>query len=161
MLLPDGRILIGGHAPITTLYLKHITLPGGFAPNERDPSFELYSPPYLFRGARPQIVSAPATLGYGRDHGRGRWTAPRREIESVVLVRNPTETHLVDDDQRNVVLRVVARSGNRLTVATPPNGNVAPPGPYMLFANRKTAKRARALGGQAAHAALDARSGGP
>jgi hypothetical protein len=30
--------------------------------------------------------------------------------------------------------------GNRLTVATPPNGNVAPPGPYMLFVNRKTDK---------------------
>ena len=64
------------------------------------------------------------------------------EIESVVLVRNPTETHLVDDDQRNVVLRVLGRSGNRLTVAAPPNGNVAPPGPYMLFVNRTTAKGA-------------------
>ena len=38
------------------------------------------------------------------------------------------------------MLRVVARLGNRLTVATPPNGNVAPPGPYMLFVNRKTDK---------------------
>ena len=66
VLLPDGRVLIGGHAPITTLYLKHITLPGGFSPNERDPSFELYSPPYLFRGTRPKIVSAPATPGYGQ-----------------------------------------------------------------------------------------------
>jgi hypothetical protein len=65
---------------------------------------------------------------------------PATEIESVVLVRNPTETHLVDDDQRNVLLRVVGLSGNRLTVAAPPNGNVAPPGPYMLFANRKTTK---------------------
>ena len=83
-------------------------------------------------------MSAPATPGYGEtmDVVTDR---PASEIESVVLVRNPTETHLVDDDQRNVVLRVVSRSGNRLTLATPPNGNVAPPGPYMLFANRKTA----------------------
>ena len=57
-----------------------------------------------------------------------------------MLVRNPTETHLVDDDQRNVVLRVLGRTGNRVTVAAPPNGNVAPPGPYLLFANRTTAK---------------------
>ncbi len=137
-LLPDGRILIGGHAPITTLYLSHISVPG-FSPNERDPSFELYSPPYLFRGARPQITSAPSTLGYG---GTTQITVdrPASEIDSVVLVRNPTPTHVTDADQRNVVLRVVARLGNRLTVATPPNGNVAPPGPYMLFVNRKTDK---------------------
>ncbi len=137
-LLPDGRILIGGHAPITTLYLKHISLPG-FSPNERDPSFELYSPPYLFRGARPQITSAPAAAGYG---GSLQLTVdrPASEIESVVLVRNPTPTHVTDADQRNVVLRVTGRSGNRLTVATPPNANVAPRGPYMLFVNRKTDK---------------------
>jgi hypothetical protein len=138
-LLPDGRILIGGHAPITTLYLKHISLPGGPAPNERDPSFELYSPPYLFRGARPKIISAPSSPVHGStfDVVTDR---PASEIESLVMVRNPTQTHVTDGDQRNVVLRVLARLGNRLTVAAPPNGNVAPPGPYMLFANRKTAQ---------------------
>jgi hypothetical protein len=135
-LLPDGRVLIGGHAPITTLYLRHISLPG-FAPNERDPSFELYSPPYLFRGERPEIVSAPARAAYGAtmDVVVER---PASEIESLVLVRNPSQTHVTDADQRSVVLRVLARSGNRLRVATPPNGNVAPPGPYMLFVNRRT-----------------------
>jgi hypothetical protein len=138
-LLPDGRVLIGGHAPITTLYLKHINLPGGFSPNERDPSFEIYSPPYLFRGARPQISQAPSTAGYGSTM-QIVVDRPASEIENVVLVRNPTPTHVTDADQRNVVLRVVARLGNRLTVATPPNGNVAPPGPYMLFVNRKTSQ---------------------
>jgi Domain of unknown function (DUF1929) len=136
-LLPDGRVLIGGHAPITTLYLKHLSLPGGFAPNERDPSFELYSPPYLFRGARPRIESAPARPAY-RATMDVVVDRPASQIESVVLVRNPSQTHVTDADQRSVVLRVIGRSGNRLTVATPPNGNVAPPGPYMLFVNRKT-----------------------
>jgi Domain of unknown function (DUF1929) len=138
-LLPDGRVLIGGHAPITTLYLRHISAPGGLAPNERDPTFEIYSPPYLFRGARPQIVSAPAAPAYG-DRVEVLVDRPASEIESVVLVRNPSQTHVVDGDQRSVVLRVIGRSGNRLTVAAPPNGNVAPPGPYMLFVNRKTDK---------------------
>jgi Domain of unknown function (DUF1929) len=136
-LLPDGRVLIGGHAPITTLYLRHISLPGGFAPNERDPSFELYSPPYLFRGPRPQIVSAPARPAYGATMDVVV-DGPATGIESVVLVRNPSQTHVTDADQRSVELRVLARSGSRLTVATPPNGNVAPPGPYMLFVNRRT-----------------------
>ena len=38
------------------------------------------------------------------------------------------------------MLRVLARSGSRLTLAAPPNGNVAPAGPYLLFANKRTAK---------------------
>ncbi len=57
-----------------------------------------------------------------------------------MLVRNPTLTHLIDGEQRNVELRILDANGNSLTVAMPPNGNVAPPGPYMLFVNKKTAK---------------------
>ena len=73
-LLPDGRVLIGGHAPITTAYLRTSRLPGGFAPNDgRDPSFELYSPPYLFRGDRPQIVAGPARPATAR---RWTWSGP-------------------------------------------------------------------------------------
>ena len=135
-LLPDGRVLLGGHAPPTTLYLRHMTLPGGFGPNEgRDPSFEIYNPPYLFRGRRPEIASiSPA--GYG-----GTMTVEvagdAKEIASVVLVRTPSVTHLIDGDQRSVELPIERRSGSTLTVGAPPDGNVAPPGPYMLFVNRE------------------------
>ena len=92
-LLPDGRILIGGHAPITTLYLRHITLRAAFSPNERDPSFELYSPPYLFRGARPQIVSAPSTRGYGGQHGHDGRPAGDGDRERRARAQ-PAETHV-------------------------------------------------------------------
>ena len=53
VLLRDGRVLVGGHAPITTAYLSNIDLSSlGFSPNDgRDPSFEIYSPPYMFRTA--------------------------------------------------------------------------------------------------------------
>lgn len=61
------------------------------------------------------------------------------EISSVRLVRNTTVTHLVDGDQRNVVLDIVERKGDKLTVRVP-NSNVVPPGPYMLFANREHEK---------------------
>jgi hypothetical protein len=80
------------------------------------------------------IEKAASELGYG-----GRTSidvdVPASEVKSVVLVRNPTLTHLVDGDQRNVELPIVGRSGHRVTVAAPPDGNVAPPGPYMLFVN--------------------------
>jgi hypothetical protein len=136
-LLPDGRVLVGGHAPISTLYLNDTTVPGGFAPHDgRDPSFEIYSPPYLFNGPRPKIEDAPARIRYGSEIEL-ELDGPASEIASAVLVRNPSVTHLIDADQRNVVLEVTRRSGNTLRLAAPPNGAVAPPGPYMLFVNAK------------------------
>jgi hypothetical protein len=139
-LLPDGRVLVGGHAPISTLYLNDTTVaPGITAPNDgRDPSFELYSPPYMFR-PRPTIADAPGRIGYGQQI-EVTVDGPASAIDSVVLVRNPSVTHLVDADQRNVVLKVLSRSGSTLRLAAPPSGKVAPPGPYMLFVNRRDAK---------------------
>ena len=138
-LLRDGRVLIGGHATISTLYTKNLSLPGGRAPNGHDPSFEVFSPPYLFRGRRPRITQAKNCMGYG---GNATVTTDfaASDIESVVLVRNNSQTHLVDGDQRNVELRIVARKGKTLTLARPPDANVAPEGPYQLFVNRKSAK---------------------
>jgi hypothetical protein len=133
-LLPDGRVLVGGHAPIPTLYGSHQTLPG-FSPNEgRDPTFEIYSPPYLFRGERPKIVRAEKDLSYG-ERTTIATDVPAERIENAVLVRYPSITHLVDGDQRSVELQVLARHGNALMVSAPPRGEVAPPGPYMLFVN--------------------------
>jgi hypothetical protein len=132
-LLPDGRVLVGGHSPIPTGYGAPQTLPGGFSDNFRDPSFEIYSPPYLFWGPRPVITAAPDDVTWGDTFKIHTPDAGR--IASVVLVRNTALTHLTDGDQREVVLTVVSRTKNSLTVTAPPNGDVAPPGPYMLFVN--------------------------
>jgi hypothetical protein len=140
VLLPSGEVLVGGHATISTLYLNNTTLPGGFAPHDgRDPSFEIFKPPYLFRGPRPEIARAPSLLGFGRTVDV-RVKGDAADIESVALVRNSAITHIVDADQRTVMLRIVGRRGNVLTIETPPSGNVAPPGPYMLFLNGRSAK---------------------
>ncbi|MBA2349919.1 MAG: DUF1929 domain-containing protein [Solirubrobacterales bacterium] len=140
VLLPSGEVLIGGHATISTLYLNNTTLPGGFAPHDgRDPSFEIYKPPYLFRGKRPVIESTQKTLDFGKTFDVK--LAPgtdATDIDSIRLVRNTATTHLIDADQRQVVLPIVARNGRTVTVKGPPNGDVAPPGPYMLFANGKS-----------------------
>ena len=139
-LLPDGRVLVGGHAPISTGYGANRTLPGGFSPNDgRDPSFEIYSPPYLFRGPRPRITSVGGPVRPGGALTILTDTAADK-IESVMLVRNPSITHLVDGDQRTVELKVTSRSGNVLTVAMPRSGNVVPPGPYMLFVNARSSR---------------------
>ncbi|MCA1726860.1 MAG: DUF1929 domain-containing protein, partial [Actinobacteria bacterium] len=138
ILLPDGRVLVGGHAPIPTLYTTHQTLPGGFTDNHRNTTFEIYSPPYLFWGPRPVIASAPGRVRYGRTFTLRVPNA--RRIQQVVLIRNAASTHVIDGDQRTVVLRIVGRTASTVTVAGPPTGAVAPPGPYLLFVNAQTAK---------------------
>ena len=136
-LLPTGQVLVGGNSPISTLYGYNQTLPGGFSNAFRDPSFEIYDPPYLHWGIpQPKIDSAPWSVHWGQ-----RFTIASKQagsVRSVVLMRNTALTHLVDGDQRSVQLKVVGRSPGTLTVQAPPGGNVSPPGPYLLFVNQGT-----------------------
>jgi Domain of unknown function (DUF1929) len=55
------------------------------------------------------------------------------DIASVVLLRAGAATHSFNMDQRHVGLVINTRGSNQLTVTSPPNGNLAPPGFYMLF----------------------------
>ncbi len=141
-LLPDGRVLVGGHAPIPTGYAFELALPGLNPHETRDPSFEIYSPPYLFRGDRPTVADAPGRIDNGTTFPLTLGSATEAEAVqatgSVVLMRNTTLTHLTDGDQRSVVLPVVGRDGATLTVKAPTDRAVAPAGPYLLFANRST-----------------------
>jgi hypothetical protein len=141
LLLPDGRVLVGGHAPISTAYLSDIDLSSlGFSQGDgRDPSFEIYSPPYVFRNDRPVIQNVPAKAV---DVSRGQLytiaTSEPSKIESAVMIRRTAITHLVDGDQRAVVLPIVARGSNYVRVRIPAAPAVVPAGHYMLFI-RKTA----------------------
>jgi hypothetical protein len=137
MLLPDGRVLVGGHAPINTAYAFSITLPG-FSPNDgRDPSFEIYSPPYVFRSDRPAITQAPSQVSPGQTITIA--TPQSGSIGKVVLIRSAATTHLVDADQRAVSLPIESRGLGSLKVKVPASSAVVPPGMYMLFVNRSTA----------------------
>ncbi len=139
MLLPDGRILIGGHSPINTAYAFSINIPG-LSPNDgRDPSFEIYSPPYVF-GPRPSITSAPARATHGDNLNIG--VANADNIVDVVLVKRTTLTHIVDGDQRTVSLPFT-RSGNTLNARMPIQKAVTPAGAYMLFVITENAKGER------------------
>ncbi|HVF06306.1 MAG TPA: galactose oxidase early set domain-containing protein [Frankiaceae bacterium] len=141
MLLPDGRVLVGGHAPINTGY-AFPTNDGrgalGLSDAFRDSSFEVFSPPNLFYGPRPVITNYAASQPYRKTTTIK--TTDARDIASVVLVRNPAITHLVNGDQKVIELPIVKRGRNSVTVATPPSANVAVPGPYWLFVNKKTVK---------------------
>jgi hypothetical protein len=137
MLLPDGRVLVGGHAPINTAYMFSLSLPG-FSPNDgRDPSFEIYSPPYVFRSDRPTIASAPNQVAPGQTFTIA--TPQGNAIDKVLIMRRSATTHVVDADQRAVALPIVSRGTGFVRVKMPDSSAVAPPGPYMLFIDRNTA----------------------
>jgi hypothetical protein len=114
ILLPDGTVFSAGSDSGDSLQTDG----------------EIYSPPYLFNGARPTITSAPNTLLYGKNVTVQ--TPDAATITSVVLIHNDAATHADHFDQRLVPLSFTVGSG-QLTVTGPPNGDVAPPGYYMLF----------------------------
>jgi PKD repeat protein len=118
--------------------------PGGIR-GSYQPAIEIYSPSYLFdandrpnEANRPVItgVSAPV-LGYSASFNVSYTSSS--PIGSAVLMRPGSVTHAFDMDQRMVGLCGAAPQppcgpgSGTLSVTTPPNGNIAPPGYYMLF----------------------------
>lgn len=119
ILLPSGQVLMGGKDFL-------FNLPPYDYPEHR---LEVFSPPYLFRGAQPVLANVPAEIGYGATFG----VNASQPIASAVLMRPGSVTHSFNMEQRLVGLAIAGQSGGQLTLQTPPNANVAPPGFYMLF----------------------------
>ena len=116
--LPDGRVLVGGGWG------------GAGGDSDRQRTYEIYSPPYLFNGARPTITSAPASANYGAGFTVG--TPDAAGVSSVVLTAPAALTHNFDENARYVPLNFTAGAGG-LQVTAPANANLAPPGPYLLW----------------------------
>jgi Domain of unknown function (DUF1929) len=141
MLLPNGSILVGGHAPINNGYgpkADNSTEPVTGTNNMKDPSFEIFRPPYLFRGQRPTISYAPRAVRWNKSFSISVPNA--RKIDKVVLSRLPSVTHITDADQRSVELRFRATDGNSLRAAVPGNHSVVPGGFYYLWVLRDNGK---------------------
>jgi hypothetical protein len=116
LLLPDGRVLHTGAGD------------AGDAVDQKNA--EIFSPPYLFKGARPTITSAPTQVGYGETFTVG--TAKPADVARVTLVRLSSVTHAFNMNQRFVELAFTAQGDG--VAATAPRGPLtAPPGHYMLF----------------------------
>jgi len=116
LLLPDGRVLVAGSGRLN-----------GAIDQE---NAEIFSPPYLFRGARPTITAAPSRVEYGASFDIQ--TPDAASIASVSLIRAGSVTHTFDRDQRFLELTFRQTAGG-LTIDAPANANQAPPGYYMLF----------------------------
>jgi galactose oxidase len=114
VLLPDGRVLSAGQSD---------------GPLQQ--TGEVFSPPYLFAGPRPTITGAPAAVGYNQQF---TITTPNfASIGRVALVKAGSVTHSNNFDQRYVDLTYTSDGSSGLTATSPPDGNHAPPGFYMLF----------------------------
>lgn len=111
ILLPDGRVLAAGA--------------------DSQASGEIFSPPYLFRGPRPQVTQAPAAIEYGESFSLGFTTAT--EANEVVLVRYSSVTHSNNMGQRWVRLAQLGGGSGTYDIPAPLNAAQTPPGFYMLF----------------------------
>ncbi|MET0424667.1 MAG: galactose oxidase early set domain-containing protein, partial [Actinoplanes sp.] len=113
-LLPDGRVMAVGDNPGNGTF---------------DMRISIYSPPYLFHGARPQILDVEnRQWAYG--------TANPITVDGPVvraeLIRPEAVTHSSDPNQRFVDLPMTV-DGNTIDLNLTSNPNLAPPGWYMLF----------------------------
>jgi hypothetical protein len=110
-LLPDGRVLsTGGNGQLTP---------------------EAFSPPYLFKGARPTMSAVPTTIGYGQTFSVQ--TPVAESITKVTLIRITSVTHAFNQNQRLSVLSFTRPGSGTLDIVAPATSNVAPPGHYLLF----------------------------
>ncbi len=110
LLLPDGRVLSAG---------------GDYELNA-----EVYSPPYLFKGARPAVSAAPTAVRYGESFFVGSPDAAG--VAAVHCIRLSTVTHGHNMDQR-INRLAFSQAGSGLNAVAPSNPNLCPPGYYMLF----------------------------
>jgi hypothetical protein len=118
VLLPDGRVYAaGGVAPGTADDDQH--------------TMELYTPGYLTGAAQPTITNVPTAMMFGDSFTID--TPQATEIESVVLLAPISVTHHTDSGQRYIKLPIQSRTASTLESLAPANGNIAPPGFYMLF----------------------------
>jgi hypothetical protein len=122
ILMPDGTVLhgAGGDANV----------PGTSTAYTPERNHEIFSPRYLFKGARPTITDAPATVGTGTSFAVT--TPAAGQITHVRLVRLGSVTHAFDANTMAISLDFTPGDGG-ITVTAPLNLNVAPPGHYLLF----------------------------
>ena len=130
LLLPDATVVSMGSNPG----------PRG----SYEPAIEIYTPPYLYDSSdhlittkRPQITSQPFTAPFAYNTPFEVSYTSSASIASAVLVRLGSVTHAFNMEQRVIGLcgstSPCSGLSNTLNLTTPLNGNIAPPGYYMLF----------------------------
>ncbi len=142
LLLPSGDVLVAGGE-----WRKYLaTGANGCNPPPQNPpgmahavDYQIFQPPYLFRGPRPVInpTSPPGSAWdwfYGGNYIVSFDPLPLGvEVTRAVLARPGSVTHHSDGNQRIVELTVNNPGDGTLMIDVPTNNYVLPRGYYMLF----------------------------
>jgi hypothetical protein len=120
LLLPDATVLHGSSGDAMV----------GPIPVPPQRNHEIFSPPYLFKGARPTITSAPGTVNYGETFSVA--TPNAAQVTEVRWIRLGSVTHAFDASQRANTLSFEINGGS-VDVTAPSGPRLAPPGHYLLF----------------------------
>ncbi|GAB2248333.1 hypothetical protein Droror1_Dr00008215 [Drosera rotundifolia] len=136
LLVPDGRVLVGGSNPN-----QYYNFTGVRFPTEL--SLEAFSPPYLaphLSPYRPAITGSPRRWVLHGEVMEVRYEVATEAKDDVMvtMLLPPFTTHSFGMNQRLLVLGVerryrVREGVGRVIVRAPRNVNVAPPGFYLLF----------------------------
>ncbi|MCC5599755.1 galactose oxidase early set domain-containing protein [Nostoc favosum] len=133
LLLPNGKVWVaGGNTngdpgdPDSDRTVNGVTKKVGIK------KIELYEPDYFAIPNRIQITDSPRVLTFDEPFVI-EIDRPAANVKYVAMIRAGSVTHSTDNDQRFVALTINSRDGNTLNVSAPPNGNVAPPGYYMIW----------------------------
>ncbi|WP_405617601.1 DUF1929 domain-containing protein [Streptomyces sp. NBC_01511] len=123
LLLPDGRVMIFGS---DSLYAdKANTKPGVF-----EQRIEIYTPPYLYRDAKPTLTDGPKRIEHG-ESGVFK-TKDAKSLKSAKLLRPSAVTHVTDVEQRSIALDM-EKTADGVEVTVPKNRALVPAGWYLLF----------------------------
>jgi hypothetical protein len=118
--VPDGRIIaVGGEGS-----------PGNEPPESL---IEAFSPPYLFKGIRPEIRNL--TIHEFKRKGTIEFDiAKTNALTGVVLMSNPVLTHFMNSGNNRFLNLEFEQNGNQIKAFLPDDSLRLMPGWYMLFA---------------------------
>jgi len=123
LLLPGGQVLTLGSDAL-------FGDPKNLTPATFEQRIEIYSPPYLFQGARPTVTGGPDSLARGASADFS--TPDAANIATARLIRPAAATHVTNLEQRSIALDIVRKDG-AVSVRVPPEQSLVPAGFYMLF----------------------------
>jgi hypothetical protein len=122
LLLPDGKVLHGASGDAFA--------GDGVTPVPSERNHEIFSPPYIFKGARPVISSVPSSVGYNQEFSVS--TPNAAQVTDARWIRLGSVTHAFDMSQRANTL-AFTRTPTGIQITAPADPKLAPPGHYLLF----------------------------
>lgn len=136
LLLPDGTVFSGGggeYRPDDSIDVPNL-------PEDTHRNYQIYYPPYLFKGPRPTIISltgetpgciTPYSMRY-RNTFKVETENPRH-IGKVSAISLASVTHSINFHQRINFFKFEVVDNKHLLVTAPESPNVCTPGHYVMY----------------------------